>query len=83
MKEEALDRTLWRIHFGGSYGPLVDIRRREWIRRYRMILLRPQKENQSVEARVEDGVRLCPHFVRVSFYGTMFQYFIEHSVPRH
>ena len=47
-----------------------------------MILFPPQKENQSVEARVEDVVRLCPHFVRVPFYGTMFQYFIEHSIPR-
>jgi len=41
-----------------------------------MILFLPQKENQSVEARVEDVVKMCPHFVRVSFYGTMLQNFI-------
>jgi len=29
MKEEALARTLWGTRFGGSYGLLVDIRRRE------------------------------------------------------
>jgi hypothetical protein len=23
LKEEALDRTLWRIHFGRGYGPVV------------------------------------------------------------
>jgi hypothetical protein len=23
LKEEALDRTLWRTHFGTGYGPVV------------------------------------------------------------
>jgi hypothetical protein len=23
LKEEALDQTLWRIHFGRGYGPLI------------------------------------------------------------
>jgi hypothetical protein len=23
LKEEALDRTLWRTHFGRGYGPVV------------------------------------------------------------
>jgi len=46
-----------------------------------MIFFPPQKESNSVEARVEGIVRICPHFVRVSFYGKMFQYFIERSVP--
>jgi hypothetical protein len=23
LKEEALDRTLWRTHFGRNYGPVV------------------------------------------------------------
>ena len=49
---------------------------------YHMILIPPQTENQAVEARVEDVVRIYLHFVAVSFYGTMFQYFIELSVPR-
>ena len=23
LKEEALDRTMWRNHFGGGFGPVV------------------------------------------------------------
>jgi len=23
LKEEALDRTLWRTHFGRGYGPVI------------------------------------------------------------
>jgi hypothetical protein len=23
MKEEALDRTMWRVHFGRGFGPVV------------------------------------------------------------
>jgi len=23
LKEEALDRTMWRHHFGGGFGPVV------------------------------------------------------------
>jgi len=23
LKEEALDRTIWRHHFGGDFGPVV------------------------------------------------------------
>jgi hypothetical protein len=23
LKEEALDRTMWRVHFGGGFGPVV------------------------------------------------------------
>jgi hypothetical protein len=30
LKEEALDRTLWRIRFGRGYGPAVTVRQTTW-----------------------------------------------------
>jgi hypothetical protein len=82
MTKETLAHTLWRTRYAGSYGSLADSRRKELTRRCRVTLIPPKKENQSIEARVEDVIRNCPHFVYVSFCGTMFQYFKEHSVPR-
>jgi hypothetical protein len=82
MTKETLARTLWRTHYAGSCGSLADSRQKELTRRCHVTLIPPQKENQSVKARVEDVIRICPHFVYVSFGGTMFQYFKEHSVPR-
>jgi hypothetical protein len=37
LKEEALDRTLWRTRFGRGYGPVVR-QITEWQKRYIILL---------------------------------------------
>jgi len=37
LKEEALDRTMWRHHFGGGFGPVVR-QNTEWINEYSLVL---------------------------------------------
>jgi hypothetical protein len=39
LKEEALDRTVWRTHFGKDYGPVVR-QTTEWMNEWKVTCIR-------------------------------------------
>jgi hypothetical protein len=72
LKEEALDRTLWRIRFGRGYGPVVR-HTTEWINcfvvRYHCYkVITGNKENERnfllphVDATISEGCAACNYF---------------------
>jgi hypothetical protein len=72
LKEEALDRTLWRIRFGKGYGPVVRQNTEwmnEWMNIFRTVLL---NDTWNVKAEVLWYMMLCRWFsISPDFEGSL------------